>query len=122
MERLLRRAALRQVGARTRGEFAISANGMPVYPSHPAAQKWSVMGALMAEQGWRFVPSQETLQRELGKPIELLIDAVPGVRGSVDWKRYTVVDVLTILSNWFSDDALFAWWERAVVAAQEQGL
>ena len=122
VEQLLRKAAARQQSRRSLGELAVDGNGMMVHPSHSAARRWSVLGALMAERGYKFVPSQETLQRELGKPIELLIDAVPGIRGLVDWKRYTVVDVLSVLGSWCTDEALNGWWQRAADAAREQGL
>lgn len=122
VEQLLRKAAARQQSRRSLGGLAVDGNGMMVHPSHSAARRWSVLGALMAERGYKFVPSQETLQRELGKPIELLIESVFGIRQFVDWKRYTVVDVLSVLNKWASDEELELWWERAVKGAQENGL
>lgn len=122
VEALLRRAALRQVGNRTRGELAVDGRGVLIHPSHTAARRWSVLGALMAERELKCVPGQETLQRELGKPITLLVESVFGLRQFVDWTQYTVVDVLSVLNNWASDEELELWWERAIKGARENGV
>ncbi len=123
VEALLRRAALRSVGGgRCFSWLATTARNMPADPTSLAAVRWTVMGALLAARGMSQLPQQETLQRELGKPIELLIEAVFGLRQFIDWKRYTVVDVLSVLNGWCTDEELELWWERAIKGARENGV
>jgi hypothetical protein len=123
VEALLRRAAIRSVGGgRCVGEVALTGQNMPANPAHSSAVRWSVLGALLAERGLQRVPTLGTLERELGKPIQLMIESVFGFRRFVDWKRYTVVDVLQVLNNWVTDEELELWWERAVKGAREDGL
>jgi hypothetical protein len=118
----MRSAAKRNTSARSRRCLAISTFNWTVEPTSPTAVAWSLAGALLCEAGLHKVPHLETLVLRLGKPIELLMDQWPALRAATDLRIRSVVEVLDIIHDLITEEALRVWWRSAIARAQAEGL
>ncbi len=122
VEALMRAAAKRNTSARSRRCLAISNVGWTVEPTSPSAIAWSLAGALLCEVGCHKIPNLDTLVFKLGKPIELLMDQWPALRAASDLRVRGVLDVLDIIQDLITEEALRVWWRSAIARAQAEGL
>lgn len=122
VEALMRAAAKRNTTARSRRCLAKGNFGWTVEPTSPTAVAWSLAGALLCEAGLRKVPHLETLVFKLGKPIELLMDQWPALRAATDLRIRSVVEVIDIIHDLVTEEALRVWWCSAIARAQAEGI
>lgn len=122
VEELLRRAAVRNCGGRCRGKLACDKFGGTRPTMGASAASWSMVGALLCEAGLNHLPGIDTLVEKLGKPIEILMGEWPELRYAVDLRLWSATQLLDIIHDIITDDALVAWWGRAIANAKEQGL
>lgn len=122
VETLMRSAAKRNTTARSRRCLATSNFGWTVEPTSPTAIAWSLGGALLREVGCHKVPTLDTLALKLGKPIELLMAEWPELRAATDLRTRGILDVLDIIHDLITEQALYAWWRRAIARAQTEAM
>ncbi len=113
VERALRRACARNLSSRWRHPtFASDAYARSAPPTSPAAQRWSMVGALMYATGVSLVEHPS-----LKDPLEVLIATAP---------KAATNGVLTFgvmqLDASLTDVQVAEWWTEAIAEAARRGV